>query len=397
MDELTGLVVTYDVIYRFFRTDYEIKTEVERQVNDLGDYLAEHGYIIVRPCGGFSARGASGALPALEFPFTQVFQRITGKTYESRTSFEGAMGKAGVWDRLKGPFATYTVIGLALGVVATLVLAVVASPLAGVLSALAGLVTGWVAGRVVALLLNKDVFDVSDVSWSAPSSAAKEEFVVAYLFKTLMPSRKQRYLLWLRGVGMGIGSHAGGFPPFIGLTGLDDADTTVKDSYIRWFSTWPKTGEAITPNNHQEQANTGLKRGVAAALGEGPNAERLLREFLDQFHTVLTHLGDVMPTSVNRDLNRPVRPDDGEAEQRRPGRQGHLSVANDQDHPERALHERSREGLDYMVGLALAWPSATATWAGPSRRTYPTLPQARTSSRCRRSSCRPACTMCWGP
>ncbi|HET7089225.1 MAG TPA: hypothetical protein VFL17_11275 [Anaerolineae bacterium] len=347
MEELAGLILAYDVIHRFLYTDYEIKAEVERQVNMLGDYLAEHGYILVRPCGGFTARGASGVLPALEFPFTQVFQRITGKTYESRASFDGAMEKAGVWESLKGPLRCGAAIGSTLGVAAalglvsaSLAIGEVLGGITGVLSSIIGVLAGigvvrlgYAAGRAVALLLNQGIFDVS---------SDQGEFALADLWKVI-PSRKLRFLTWILSTATGLGGHARMFPAYIGLTGLGDPDTTVKDSYITWFSGWPfKYGESITPTH------TGLKRGVAAVLGEGPNSERLLREFLDQFYSVMTTTGAV-PISVDPKLNPSERP----------GRQGHLTVENSPEDEnkcrEQVLRERPIEGIDFMVGLALAW------------------------------------------
>ncbi len=333
MDELAGLILAYDSIYRFLKTDYEIKTEVEAQVNKLGDYLAEHGYILVRPCGGFTWRGAAGALSALEFPFTQVFKRITGKTYESRASFDDAMKKAGVWDSLKDSLTFGSAVGGSFG---SLVVAY-GFLTASIITFLSGIpiaVLGYATGRFVALMLNQDKFEVKD-----PSGFAFADVL------NMIPTRKQRFLIWLRVAGWGWGGPAAHFPAYIGLTGLDDSDTTVKDGYVSWFSAWPfKYGEGINLRFDGIEDITGIKRGTAVVLGEGQNSEHLLREFLDQAYTMFTTSGPV-PSSVSQNLN----------EAGRLGRKGHLTAIDDGETGKSLVVEDPMDGLDYMVGLALAW------------------------------------------
>lgn len=75
---------------------------IQGQAADLGGYLATHGYMLVRPCGGFALRGASGMLPALEHPFSIMFQRMTGNSFASQCSWERAVQLAGLWDDIGG-------------------------------------------------------------------------------------------------------------------------------------------------------------------------------------------------------------------------------------------------------------------------------------------------------
>jgi hypothetical protein len=224
----------YDIVFQLV-DDTGIRDEIRDQVNNLGDYLAENGYLLVRPNGGFTARGASGSSVALEFPFGQVFERITGNPYRPRVGFEGALGKAGLWESLKGPLMWGTIGGILGPVIVVGSGAVVGATLGildpGLLFILGTLLAitaplGFIIGRAAVLYLHRNVFDVWDIS-------SQGEFALAYLLKK-WPSIKQRFqvaFLWLK-------SHGGcavGFPPSIGLTGLDDNDQAVRNAYLDWF------------------------------------------------------------------------------------------------------------------------------------------------------------------
>lgn len=112
MDEMIGLIMGYYMTH-WLVDDATARSTVKDQVNNLGDYLSEHGYYLVRPCGGFAARGASGVLPAMEYPFSRVFQRITGNSYPIRNGFQTVMEKADVWGALgalEGPFHRFSAL-----------------------------------------------------------------------------------------------------------------------------------------------------------------------------------------------------------------------------------------------------------------------------------------------
>ena len=107
-DEIVGLVAGYSIIYELVK-DASIQSMVKDQISKLADYLNAHGYILVRPYGGFSVRGASGMLPTLEYPFNRFFSRVTGRTFSQEVSFEDAMKKAKMWQCLEGPTRWWTI------------------------------------------------------------------------------------------------------------------------------------------------------------------------------------------------------------------------------------------------------------------------------------------------
>ncbi|MGA7369592.1 MAG: hypothetical protein WBX01_10730 [Nitrososphaeraceae archaeon] len=116
MDEIVGLVSGYSMI----STDQIIQSMVREQVPKLADYLNAHGYILLRPCGGFSARGASGASPVFEFPINRAFSRITGRIFSASIGFEDVMRKAKMWQCIEGPTNWCTIGGFALSPAVTL-------------------------------------------------------------------------------------------------------------------------------------------------------------------------------------------------------------------------------------------------------------------------------------
>jgi hypothetical protein len=269
MDELVGLVLTYDIVFALV-DDAALRTEIRRQVTALSRYLARHGYLMVRPCGGFSARGASGALPAMEFPFSRVFERITGQPVEAAADFEQAMVKAGVWDCIRPSVQRWGIAGgVVLGALGVGLGGLLATPLVTITGIL-GVLGGYYAGRAFGVYQARDCFDVA-------KDSARAEFSAAYLLK-LLPSRR-RFLLWMDNVGRG--TYARNFPQFIGLTGLQDpTDTTIKDAYLAALP-------AAQTDARGRFRNTGFAAAVAVALGataEEPN----LRKFLDDAYDSLT-------------------------------------------------------------------------------------------------------------
>src|SRR5262249_18618406 len=64
-DELVGLVAGYFMLFSLVQ-DPAIQAQVRQQVMALADYLAEHGYFLVRPGGGLA--GGAGHALLLEFP-----------------------------------------------------------------------------------------------------------------------------------------------------------------------------------------------------------------------------------------------------------------------------------------------------------------------------------------
>ncbi|GAB7186751.1 hypothetical protein ATKI12_6582 [Kitasatospora sp. Ki12] len=330
MDEIVGLICGYDSVYRLV-DDQDIKSEVQEQARWLGEYLAEHGYLLVRPCGGFTARGASGVLPALEFPWQRVFERITDQpasVYSPRVSFEGALDKAKVWDSLKGPLLNATIAGGLLN------LALFVSPFTTGFLAAAGAVSGVLGGqqaalnaiisptllaRAAILYVHRECFDVTE--------GEQGDFALAYLLKQL--PQEARFRLWMLLSGKMSFGWPDYFPPFVALTALDDTDGVVSTAYIRFLrerSRRPELdSEKMTEDSGRDVDGYGASpfaSAVAVVLGAGSEEERRLVSLLNRWHDKIqaTWKGD------------------------------HRLQDSDQ-----CVDEIYRPALNYMAALALAW------------------------------------------
>ena len=232
----------YDMVSRLVDVA-EVKDMVASQTVRIGTYLAAHSYYLVRPCGGFSVAGASGALQGMEHPFGRVFTRSTGSPHPSAANFPDAMRRAGVWDGLAGPYAEGTVAGPLIGAPAVAaLLAPVLGPAA--LPLVAALLPTLLvaAGQAAAIYDNRAVFDVlwdastpnrNDPAMDAYGDASATEFAAAHLLSALPP--KERFELLLTAL-VDTTSWAAGFVPYMGLTGLDDDDPTVREAYLSWLS-----------------------------------------------------------------------------------------------------------------------------------------------------------------
>ena len=249
MDELVGLIMGYDIVFRLV-DDQDIRDEVRRQVNNLGDYLAEHGYLLVRPGGGFTALGASGAIPAFEFPWQRVFERITGNRYEprrvrgrmrqgGRVGLPGGTGRvghgsgrcrggrrvrdfhlAGRWYSRRGDRHTRSDHRY--------------SPRDHSRSGVGHLEPQRLFRRVGVARIQKDELDETGKRKEPQKDTrAQDEFVLAYLLKKLpLVFRFRSYVDFLA-------KHKGGWtaqhPPYVALTGLGDADGTVRSAYLAFL------------------------------------------------------------------------------------------------------------------------------------------------------------------
>jgi hypothetical protein len=349
-DELVGLMLGYDMVYQLV-SDAGVRDEVRRQVANLGDYLAEHGYLLVRPCGGFNARGASGALPCFEFPFGNVFERITGNRFGSRVGFETACEQAGVWPCMRGVWP-WLVMGAVVTAPFSFVLVLVAR-VVGFLFELIGVIPEAEAARVlgqIALALGptagyhavmalgvsglRGCFDVWD-------EGARGEFAGAYLMKALWDP-PIRYQVWVTAEKM-YGSYSAGFLPFLGLTGLFDADPFKR--VANYYRDWYLARRRLNPNdNPGANANAPFAMAAAMVLGE-PGIEGPLRQSLDQVHTAFTSVraGELTlrdENGVREDIVTQPRLQTGPA-----------------------------DALEYMTCLALSWlhvqSGALATESGP--------------------------------
>ena len=321
MDELVGLLTGYFMVYHLV-SEPGFQRLIRQHINNLGDYLAEHGYILVRPCGGLTARGATGILPALEFPFVRAMLSITGNTYSARVDFIGAMEKANYWKSLEGPTRWWTLAGIA-----SVAVPVIYPFVQGILLTL-GLSTLVTSGTVFtpiqlarawAIYQHRDCFDVSN-------DGAAQEVAGAYLLMEIAAQR--RFELWLEATrSFGVpGAAATGFPPWLALTALDDANTAVRDAYLAWLPERLKHPEL----DQGAGAQTCFASAVAVLLGAGPAEE--------------ARLAGLLETRYNELHEDPAHP--GNA-------QDNLTVVkNDSSIVE--MHQHFPD-LDYMAALALAW------------------------------------------
>jgi hypothetical protein len=337
-DELVGLVAGYSMVYLLVQ-DEQIRTIVREQVTKLADYLNAHGYMLVRPIGGFSNRGHSGMTPALEYPFNRLFYRITGKSYSSNVSFEDVMKKANVWKCLEGPTNWYTIGGVALTVIIPILRPILAST--GLLTLIAANtpITPIQLARALAINNTKICFDTT----------LRDEFVSAYLLKQI-GDRIRRFEIFMNGVPLipiSIATQkdsnwAVGFLPFIGITGLDDDQTVVKNAYLNWL----KARRSFNSTNATvgDFDNWGERSCFASAIallfsGDIKEEEVLVSRLKKSYDAIHGKYNDDLPILLNSDgkIVEPALVILGKNEQTR------------KDNP------YDPSALDYMAGLALAW------------------------------------------
>ena len=247
MDELTGLIAGYSFAATVV-TDPDIRAQVTDQVGRLAGYLSANGYLLVRPEGGFTAQGSAGIAPALEYPFSRVFQRITGDPHPAQVDFEGALANARLWSRFSTPFALATVTGPATGPALLAVLATLVPGLGDLIGlmiteqggfwAFYQLVGGGGFAKAWYLYNAREVFDVK--AWPGGPGAdsrndgLQSEFAVAFLLDQFGPV--SRFNIALAALSRGIGGFSQNFPPFLGLTALGDSDHRVADAFLGWLA-----------------------------------------------------------------------------------------------------------------------------------------------------------------
>ncbi|MBM3521633.1 MAG: hypothetical protein FJX57_01635 [Alphaproteobacteria bacterium] len=109
IDEYTGLVVAYlsivDALSEDLRVPGPRATRAERviakvkiQTGRVARYLQAHAYVMVRPCGGVTIRGAGETNPCMAYGFSKAFERILGQAFPVTASFDDAMQAAGLAD-----------------------------------------------------------------------------------------------------------------------------------------------------------------------------------------------------------------------------------------------------------------------------------------------------------
>lgn len=284
MDELVGLVTSYWLIAKL-STDTVLTAEVRRQSKRVGNYLADHGYLLVRPTGGFSWRGAAEMLPAMEHPISRALTAAAGGgiDFVARASMERVLELAGHWEQLKGPIAGWRTLAW----VATLS-AVSTSPVARAIGLVANDFTSIFGGQTLspdtlgaagALYLHRDVFDIHDRGGQDAGPA------LALLLRAC--GDKPRVFRNLTAAIAALGDLAGrqkswaaAFPGTLCLTGLDDSDATVRSA----FATWLALRQAIPRLETKGVGSRTLWVAAVAALlaDNDPRAEQRLVELLDR-------------------------------------------------------------------------------------------------------------------
>ena len=348
MDELVGLAAVYSTAFELVPTA-TIRSRVVSQVTKLADYLAEHGYLLVRPAGGLNHRGATGILPALEFPLNRVFQRVTGTSFPARTDFVGAMDKAGYWRVLQLPvdrFAAGVVIGglVAAPLLITLItVGGVAAPL--VHHAVFGLAGGAPPGvaaaapyvlaavpRSLGLLNQNDVFEVSE----------QNEPAVAHLLSAIpATTRFHAFTDSLALLPASAGPNVRGFLPYMGLAALGDPDPTVAGEYLKLMADRRK--ETFDPVK-TDGLDGCFASAVALLHGFDRAEEARLVELLDTRYATITAAGPELLEEAD-------------------GR------------------EKVEWAMDYLIGVSLAWLYAKRRADAGDPVTTPGFPRRARSGR----------------
>lgn len=327
MDELAGLVGSYAILFELVPTQ-AVRSRVLSQVARLADYLAEHGYLLVRPEGGLNRRGATGLLPAFEAPCNRVFERITGSSFPARTDFVGAMRQAGYWRLLQLPVDRVAAGVVAAGVLGSPLLAgwlasgepiaaIVGTVLSGALGAAPAVPPSIQAAtpmimaalpRSIGLYAHRDIFDVSE----------QDEPALAHLIAGIPPGLRFRVCTDVSTLlPRSAGENARGFLPYVGLSAVGDTDTTIGQEYLRLMRLH-REGSFVP--DRTDLLYSCFASAVALLLGADESEEQRLVELLTARHDFVTPAG--------RDgLGLP--------------RAGQLEGVND--------------GLDYLAGLSLAW------------------------------------------
>jgi Protein of unknown function (DUF3892) len=316
MDEISSLVAGLAIADRLAGRGRSgaVRRAVVTPARLLGEYLADNGYLLVRPCGGFNARGGTGALPAMELPLSRALQSVAGGNLGSRLGFHDALERAGYARDLDARIAELVAVAVAgtlvvgplvagLGSLAPLVGAPVGA-LAGTAVATAARLIGPVQiGTAAALFRHRDCFDLSN-------DASAEEVALAYLLKEFEPTL--RFQAWMAGMRVG-GGYARGFPPHLALSALDDPDPTVREAYLGLFRSRRAGGDPV--DLEPGMLDSAQATAVAVLLG-AVEFEELLVKQLD------------------------VRYD---------------RFAGTQDEPIEGDRQNVRLVIDYLAGVALAW------------------------------------------
>ncbi|MCD2197679.1 hypothetical protein LQ327_30335 [Actinomycetospora endophytica] len=335
-DELVGLVGAYAVVYDLVPID-GIRERVTAQIQRLAEYLASSGYLLVRPAGGITFRGAADTLPAFELPFNELFERILGERYPNKLDFVGGMLAAGYWPVLAGPVEREEVLislgGIVLGpALASLIapllivagapdlLVALLAPLAqaGQLPVWAGVVAPYVLPalpRALALNNHTDCFDVSsDREVRAP--------ITSSILLAIPPSERFEATMDILAVAPD-SMNAKSFVPFLGLTAIGDRGGQVSRAYLRTMS---KERNKPLQLGKTDALQSCFASALALVLGAGETEEQRFVALLQH------HYGTLLDSGGQDGL-----------------------VVSDQPKDQGLPYEQVDPGLDYVAGISLAW------------------------------------------
>lgn len=277
-DELCGLVASCWSLAKL-TTDPAIQAQATIHAHAVGNYVADNGYVLVRPMGAVSYRGGvASMLPVYEYPIARALGSVTGSDFSARIDFKTAMTRAGYWRNLGGTIEKYQVLGWTFAVAA----GVVAPALVAGLGLVTAGVEGFLADQVVplgsvlagcAVLDRHDCFDVEGrddggneqieaagalIARAAPNKPA------LYRAVTTLQAQFVPFTVW-----------SVDFQPWMGLTGLDDPDPVVRDTYLEWFRLRQALADpGREPKGHGSR--TLFAAGIAALLANDDASEQHL-------------------------------------------------------------------------------------------------------------------------
>ena len=259
-DEYVGLVAGYFMIWHTFREannpfrdnmDSTTRAAADNLLNTardhvrrIGNYLKATGYYLVRPCGGFAARGALDRTNViLEYPFARAFSRITGDPIASflpdtSATFEAAIQMAGYGEEYSQLHISRSHFK---GSLEQILRANGAWPqnvaLQESVRVLISLGVTLTPGHVIkAGLFHERLNERFEINEDNPAATGAANYIFNCAARVPLIGSKgvfeKLFPIALRG-----SDASSKFAPLMGLTALDDdADLTVAGAYVEWHS-----------------------------------------------------------------------------------------------------------------------------------------------------------------
>ena len=299
-DELVGVITTYIAAAEGSRAP-STKNIASVQLALIAEYLAQHAYLMVRPGGGLSARGAGDALPALEWPFTQAIKRVRGGDLGLKTaSVQEALQRAGVWDLCKENTEREIALAWLHGIFNPALLGAIESILAlwGVSSWEPKFVNPGQMGFAVGILQSSAAFDC----WNKDGDKESQGLAIAALLHSWPPETRLNIYIELTSKSGGPRApFSAGFVPFLGFMAIGGTDNTIKNGYHFWLRTRRQRGIDTDPVEHYSA--TLFASAVELMLSQGQNVaeETHFLKLLKERHAMLAR-GDEPPIVIQHDV-----------------------------------------------------------------------------------------------